>query len=354
MGNKQTRSNANRSSYTTTYNATYTANVNNTSSPRTHSNVNQSSEYKIQTKVINKTIDTTQEAKAFKSEYDAVLKIEYTIHGFTRLNYEQIHNKYIPIGIKSIIIKYCGYFFIDSSILNGNEKIILADHILKNKINDGENDGIHLLFRATRDGFSEKKFHELCDNKGATVVIIKNNTGSTYGGFTTKHWKSDKHRHDVRDDKSFVFRIINDRQVQQKRCIGILNYAYYGPAFGINTSNLDIFLCGDCNTNPASHANGINIRNCIIKDFEVFCLKSEYIEMYKQYTEKLNALIEQRKQEIENKKKEYKSFPLPDGINEHDLFSLSDDENESDINNSDKELDFILKQREKEIRDSMQ
>eukprot|EP01084_Bolivina_argentea_P086045 155531_1 len=207
MGNKHTRSNVNHTSYTPPYVTTYNT---------THSNSNQSkSEYKIETKIINNPIKSTtrQPAKAFKSEYDAVLKIEYTIHGYNRLNYEQIYNKFIPLGIKSIIIKYCGYFFIDSSILNGNEKIILSDHILKNKINDGENDGIHLLFRASKNGYSEKIFHKFCDNKGTTVIIIKNKNGATFGGFTTKNWRSNKNSRNIRDDKSFVFRIINERKV---------------------------------------------------------------------------------------------------------------------------------------------
>lgn len=32
---------------------------------------------------------------------------------------------------------------------------------------------LELLMRGTRDGFSAKVFHELCDAKGSTVSVIK-------------------------------------------------------------------------------------------------------------------------------------------------------------------------------------
>jgi hypothetical protein len=33
---------------------------------------------------------------------------------------------------------------------------------------------LSLLYRASRDGFSASDFHKACDNKGPTLVIIKN------------------------------------------------------------------------------------------------------------------------------------------------------------------------------------
>ena len=29
-----------------------------------------------------------------------------------------------------------------------------------------------LIFKGTRDGFGAAKFHELCDNKGATLFVV--------------------------------------------------------------------------------------------------------------------------------------------------------------------------------------
>jgi hypothetical protein len=42
-----------------------------------------------------------------------------------------------------------------------------------------------LLFRASRDGWLGEDFHNNCDNKGPTIVMIKTINGYTVGGFTT-------------------------------------------------------------------------------------------------------------------------------------------------------------------------
>ena len=323
---------------------------------------NKYSSSQIKTKIIETVIESKENdtAKAFKDEYDAVLKIEYTVHGFARLKYEELHNQYVPVGIKSMIIKYCGYFFIDSAILNGNEKIILSDNILKDIINSNNNDGIHLLFRASRDGFDEKTFHKLCDQKGATVIIVKNQRNEIFGGYTGFEWISSSDQRqsysNYNNQTAFIFSIRNGNKlyIGIQNCDGILNYSHYGASFGINNRNLDLFICGNSDTNPASHAKGIGIKSGRIENYEVFCLKSEYIEMYKQYTAKLNAMINERRLEMENKRKEYKRMPLLDGINDEDIYSLSDEEDEVEENKDQQILDDILKKREQEIISSIQ
>jgi hypothetical protein len=46
-----------------------------------------------------------------------------------------------------------------------------------------------LLYKATRDGFKISKFHELCDNKGATISFIKSKDhNKIFGGFTPIGW----------------------------------------------------------------------------------------------------------------------------------------------------------------------
>ena len=46
-----------------------------------------------------------------------------------------------------------------------------------------------LLFRASRDGFAASTFHSKCDNKGATVTVVKSGA-NIFGGFTEKGWTS--------------------------------------------------------------------------------------------------------------------------------------------------------------------
>ncbi|UZO09108.1 uncharacterized protein OCT59_029345 [Rhizophagus irregularis] len=48
-----------------------------------------------------------------------------------------------------------------------------------------------LLLRGSRDGFTPKKFHELCDNKLCTITFIKvKGTEEIIGGYNPLEWKS--------------------------------------------------------------------------------------------------------------------------------------------------------------------
>lgn len=60
-----------------------------------------------------------------------------------------------------------------------------------------------LLYRGTRDGFSSAKFHELCDDQGSTVVIIKSEVGFVFGGYTSISWIPNAQY--LADDKTFLF-----------------------------------------------------------------------------------------------------------------------------------------------------
>ena len=51
----------------------------------------------------------------------------------------------------------------------------------------GEKCGWNLCYRASRDGWSGQDFHQHCDNKGPTVVLIKANN-CIFGGYTDKNW----------------------------------------------------------------------------------------------------------------------------------------------------------------------
>ena len=52
-------------------------------------------------------------------------------------------------------------------------------------------------------------FHNCCDNKGATVVVISAN-GQLFGGYTSKKWEiSSDFR---RDEKAFLFSLTNNKK----------------------------------------------------------------------------------------------------------------------------------------------
>ena len=72
--------------------------------------------------------------------------------------------------------------FQDSEILTNDEH----RSVLKSWLPRGQ---WRLLFRASRDGFATATFHSKCDNKGATVTIVKSRN-NIFGGFTEVSWAS--------------------------------------------------------------------------------------------------------------------------------------------------------------------
>ena len=94
-----------------------------------------------------------------------------------------------------------------------------------------------LLYSASRDGWAVQRFHELCDNKGPTVVVAKSTGGHMFGGYTEKSWTRANAWQDCRE--SFLFRLSGPgvpqpslHRIFQNHQNGIYSCVGYGPAFG--------------------------------------------------------------------------------------------------------------------------
>ncbi|PKY27767.1 hypothetical protein RhiirB3_443614, partial [Rhizophagus irregularis] len=91
-----------------------------------------------------------------------------------------------------------------------------------------------LLFRASRDGYSQNKFHEICDNKSRTVTIIEvKDSNEILGGYNPAEWGSDGHYKTTKD--SFIFSFANENYILSRvkyENQATLNSHYYGPSFG--------------------------------------------------------------------------------------------------------------------------
>ena len=46
----------------------------------------------------------------------------------------------------------------------------------------------NLLYRKSKDGESYDTFHDLCDNQGETLVLIKSDEDFIIGGYTPLNW----------------------------------------------------------------------------------------------------------------------------------------------------------------------
>ncbi|CAB4381432.1 unnamed protein product [Rhizophagus irregularis] len=146
-----------------------------------------------------------------------------------------------------------------------------------------------LLYRASRDGFEAAKFHELCDNKGSTIMISKlKENGKLIGGYnplslhpynsytnSNGSWQSTSDsflfsftkKEEI--NSAYITRVNLDSQVYAV-CYG----SNYGPAFGsgwdliIDRNNI-IKTCG-----RGTYLDVYNIinsgHNHILEDYEVY------------------------------------------------------------------------------------
>ncbi len=91
---------------------------------------------------------------------------------------------------------------LDSLIIENNIKY---NKTLKNWIDPNIKIKSELLYRMSRDGIECSKFHNLCDNKGATITLIKLEDGNILGNYTPLSWDSTSGWKN--DLKMFVFNL---------------------------------------------------------------------------------------------------------------------------------------------------
>ncbi|CAB4412213.1 unnamed protein product [Rhizophagus irregularis] len=140
-----------------------------------------------------------------------------------------------------------------------------------------------LLLRGSRDGFTPKKFHELCDGKPNTVTFIKvKETGEIIGGYNPITWKSiDYCKGKTKDSFIFSFKNknIKDAIFSNVRDTGADFAVCYcqadGPFFGRDiiirasneSTNYDTSYCGKLHYEKMIRDTGNKFQ---IEDYEVF------------------------------------------------------------------------------------
>jgi hypothetical protein len=141
-----------------------------------------------------------------------------------------------------------------------------------------------LLLRGSRDGFTPKKFHELCDNKHSTVTFIKvKEAEEIIGGYNPLIWKTDDHGEWGKTKDSFIFSFKSKDNVIKDAIISNVNNSNhavlyvnrFGPSFG----NGDIVMYASyefTDYNIIKHEKNHyekkirDIGGFSIKDYEVF------------------------------------------------------------------------------------
>jgi hypothetical protein len=98
------------------------------------------------------------------------------------------------------------------------------------------------LYVASRDGWSTRKFHDLCDGKGPTITLVRTETGHIFGGYTSVPWskgtfKMRPPRWDetmVDDKDAFVFRVAAPQNCTYRTWEDVFNMSFnqvYEPFF---------------------------------------------------------------------------------------------------------------------------
>jgi len=166
---------------------------------------------------------------------------------------EAIEYKALPHlfkDVKDIRFKDRFELFHGTTVLNLSQSLALNEFVgVKQK-------EWKLLYKATRDNFTGQSFHQKCDGKGNTVVVVKSANGNIFGGYSPCKWASNGAY--AYDQSSFLFSLVNSLGKPLKfvhsgsNLNSIYGNAGYGPTYG---SGHDLHICNNSNTTAGSYTN---------------------------------------------------------------------------------------------------
>ena len=109
-----------------------------------------------------------------------------------------------------------------------------------------------LLYKATRDGFTDEDFQLKCYGKGETWVIIEDVKGNVFGGYTSIGWTGINPW--VRDPAAYVYTLVNPHGIpptkynpkENSKCISDFGNIRFG---------YDLYIAENSNSNNDSFTN---------------------------------------------------------------------------------------------------
>lgn len=208
-----------------------------------------------------------------------------------------------------------GYPF-DSNIINAKDAALIASWVnKKRKPYDFKNlpFKLKLIYRASRDGFGINNFHNNCDNKGPTIVIIKvRNLGEIIGGYNPLEWRSVKinenettpllpqnnefyNDFNCKTSNSFIFSLTNrDIPILSRvssREEAIIWSRNQGPRFGIQDLCINPRLISPNNVGVIGKSSQYSYEKRIINREEFDIEEYEVFEIDKGYVNKMFQFI---------------------------------------------------------------
>ena len=156
----------------------------------------------------------------------------------------------------------------DEKFNNGIIKNIVKEldeiELILNKIEDKfPGSSYKLLYKGSRDGDAAADFHSRCDEAEKTLVIVEDNDGNRFGGFTSQDWAGQYLQ--KKDDDAFIFSIDKNKiyeVIPGQNAIGC--YPNFGPVFfGCQIRIYDNYT----SKGGTTFKKGLNYRTT--KDFEL-------------------------------------------------------------------------------------
>jgi hypothetical protein len=123
-----------------------------------------------------------------------------------------------------------------------------------------------LLYSGSTHGWQRSKFHELCDEKGPTITVMKSKAARVFGGFAMQSW--DSKTGEKADEKAFIYSI--DRQ-QIYRAIDTQKALYCHSNLGLCFGYFALGLYED----PLNNENGGRCFTNGYDDAPIYGIKSD-------------------------------------------------------------------------------
>ncbi|CAB4398152.1 unnamed protein product [Rhizophagus irregularis] len=168
-----------------------------------------------------------------------------------------------------------------SSIINIRQMKRISHWI--DRVESGDiNSDFFLLAKGTWDSMTKIKFHNLCDNKGPTLILARiDNTNDIIGGYNPHSWTSSNEW--IGSTESFIFSF----KSESREGIDDINFSRinnHNPNAAIfdGDSNFDVTFGSDLSLFSGEYKHvhyQRRIMNCgtfIIKEFEVFQIRKKY------------------------------------------------------------------------------
>ena len=177
----------------------------------------------------------------------------------------------------------------DSLILKESNKESKLYEILKEWI---KFKNLELIYRGTRDGMTHDIYHRKCDNKGKTIILMKNEKDNIFGGYASDSWIVEHCKY-TNSQNSFLFSLTNMHNSEPikfpiKKADEALYYRNdYGPLFGISGNDLGLrkdFLNdgGFCHNFNGTYSDSLGKgKTVFIGDTKSNDFKLKEIEVYK-------------------------------------------------------------------------